>query len=80
MHIRSYGSRAKSEALHHTPQKSPSWKVRTSCLLLFPARMRAIGVSINFDVIHEQSLDREDNRLSRIQDEEEIRVRSSKEH
>ena len=28
--------------------------------------MRTIGVSIEFDMIHENSLDRENNRLSRL--------------
>jgi hypothetical protein len=43
-----------------------------SCRLLSPARMRSIGVSINFDMIHEKSLDRGNNRLSRTEDGENI--------
>lgn len=72
MHVQSYRPRAESEVLHHSTQNFRSWRVRKSCSLFSPAGMRSIGVSINFDMIHGKFLDRENNRLSRTQDGENV--------
>lgn len=63
-------SRAGARSYITAYRSSLSWRVRTSCWLPFLARMRTIGVSIKFDMIHEKSMDRENNRLSKLQDGE----------
>ena len=55
-------------------------RVRESCRLLSPARMRSIEVSINFHMIHGKCPSRENNRLSRGPDERMFIAHSTQGH